>query len=277
MKKIFYVLLSSVVFAACNGNNSTDQNTTTQITDQSSTDPANINYSVVNVYPHDTAAYTEGLFWENGFLYESTGGNDDGRKSFVIKRSLKDIKPIQQLDIPSNFFGEGITILGDKLFELTWQEHKVFVYDAKTFQKTGEFSWPQEGWGMTTDGKSLIISTGSSNVYYVNPADFSVEKIVGVSNNYGPLAKLNELEYVDGFIYANVWQTTSIVKIDPNSGKVVAVIDLSDIKQKSGKDFALVNDPTGDKVLNGIAYNPTTKTFYVTGKDWPYIYELKLQ
>lgn len=273
MKKFYYLAIASALFlAACNGGDSNGNGTTgTTTTPTTSADIPNIPYQVINIYPHDTAAYTEGLFFHEGDLYESTGGD----KSFIVKRTIQDAKPIKQMELMKPFFGEGIAILDGKLYQLTWQEHKAFVYDAKTWNKIGEFNWPQEGWGMTTDGKNLIISTGSSNIYYVNPKDFSVEKIVGVTNNYGPVPRINELEYVDGMIYANVFMTDEIVKIDPTSGKVVGVLNLTDINQKNGINYAPGGND-GNDVLNGIAYNPDTKTFFVTGKRWPKIFEIKL-
>ena len=210
------------------------------------------------------------MFFQDGDLYESTGGD----KSFIVKRKIESTSPLKKMDLPKPLFGEGITILNGKLYQLTYTENKVFVYDAKTWNKVGELNWPHQGWGMTTDGKSLILSIGDSNLYFVNPKDFSVEKIVGVTTNMGPLSQINELEYVDGVIYANVFESNNIVKIDPVSGKVLGVLDLSDINAKNGVKYT-PTDPNND-VLNGIAYNPTTKTFYVTGKRWPKIFEIRL-
>ncbi|PZP48083.1 MAG: glutamine cyclotransferase [Pseudopedobacter saltans] len=277
MKKIYYFVLASALFlGACNGNDSDNSDTTTTANTNNG-EPTAIPYSVINVYPHDTAAYTEGLFFHDGDLYESTGGMqtpESPSKSFIVKRTIQDLKPIKQMDLQKGIFGEGINIINGKLYQLTYTEHKVFVYDAKTWAKVGEFNWPREGWAMTNDGKSLIISTGDSNLYYVNPNDFSVEKIVGVTTNMGPLGNINELEYVDGMVYANVFGQNQIVKIDPNSGKVVGVLDLTDINAKNGIKYSPKD--AGNDVLNGIAYNPTTKTFFVTGKRWPKIFEIRL-
>ncbi|MFT4202287.1 MAG: glutaminyl-peptide cyclotransferase [Chitinophagaceae bacterium] len=275
MKSLAWILASALFLGACNGNNANTDDNTVATTDNA--DAPAIPYTVINIYPHDTAAYTEGLFFYDGELYESTGGfgnAEDAHKSFIVKRAIQDAKPLQKMDLTPGIFGEGINIINGKLYQLTWQEHKVFVYDAKTWSKVGGFSWPQEGWGMTNDGKSLIISTGSSNLYYVNPNDFSVEKIVGVNNNYGPLNKINELEYVDGMIYANRFETNTIYKIDPTTGKVVGTLDLTDINPKNGINYNAGSD--GNNVLNGIAYNPATKTFFVTGKNWPKIFEIRL-
>lgn len=269
MKKLCYSLLALTLFlGACKGNN-TDDNTGTVTAN--SNEPVAIPYSVVNIYPHDTAAYTEGLFIQDGNLYESTGGD----KSFIVKRSIQDATPIKKMDLDKSIFGEGINIFNGKLYQLTYTEHKVFVYDANTWKKIGEFAWPREGWAMTNDGKSLIVSTGDSNLYFVNPNDFSIEKIVGVTDNYGPRASINELEYVDGMVYANLFGSNKIVKIDPNSGRIVGVLDLTDINTKNGVNYTPGGHDNND-VLNGIAYNPATKTFLVTGKRWPKIFEIKL-
>jgi glutamine cyclotransferase len=230
--------------------------------------PAIINYSVVNVYPHDTSSFTEGLQWHDGALYEGTG---EYGKSHLLKVSLKDGKILKKLPLDKVFFGEGITVLNGKIYQLTYKEHKVFVYDEKTWNKIKEFSWQNgEGWGMTTDGKQLIISTGSSNLYFVNPETFQTNKIVSVNSNYGPVANVNELEWVNGKIYANVFETPYIIKIDAESGKVEGRMDLTDILRKHGKD----TEPTN--VLNGIAYDSTKNFFYVTGKNWPALFEIKL-
>ncbi len=232
--------------------------------------PAVINYSVVNVYPHDTSSFTEGLQWHDGVLYEGTG---EYGKSHLLKVNLKDGKITQKLALDKAFFGEGITVLNGKIYQLTYQEKKVFVYDAKTWKKINEFTWDNgEGWGMTTDGKQLIISTGSSNLYFVNPEDFKVNKIVSVNSNYGPVANVNELEWVNNKIYANVFETPYIIRIDPESGKVEGRMDFSDILQKHGKS---VQDPRSD-VLNGIAYDSTKNSLFITGKKWPLLFEVKL-
>ena len=263
MMKSLFISLFILLAASCkNGNNSQAQ--TAADTANVSDIPA-IGYQVINIYPHDSSSFTEGLFLLDGKMYESAGLND---KSKILVYDLATGKASQTVILPK-LFGEGISVTGNKLYQLTWKEHKVFVYDYPSLKRTGELSWPYEGWGMTTDGKNLIISTGSSNLYYVDPADFKIVKTVNVSNNYGPLSNINELEYVDGFIYANVWETDNIVKIDPAKGKVVGIMDLANIRQKNGVPA------TGD-VLNGIAYDPAKKTLLITGKDWPRIFELKL-
>lgn len=267
MKIFAYLLAASICFAACKNNSSDSADNNISGT---TNEPAAIGYQVINKYPHDTSSFTEGLIWHDNYLYESTGNKG---QSFLRKNNLKNGKSVQEIKLPAAFFGEGIAILNNKIYQLTWQEHKVFIYDLATFKKIGELSWPQQGWGMTTDGKSLILTTGDSNLYYINPADFSIQKTVGVTDNFGPVSDLNEVEYVDGFIYVNLWHHNEIYKVNPETGAVVGKIDLTDINSKNGVNFT----PHEEAVLNGIAYNPVTKTLYVTGKNWPEIFELKLQ
>lgn len=230
--------------------------------------PASLGYSIVNVFPHDTAYFTQGLIWHNNTLYEGTGLY---AQSHLMKMDLQTGKALQKLSLDPKFFGEGITILNNKIYQLTWEEKKAFVYDLATFKKIGEFNWPMEGWGLTHNGSQLIISTGNSNLYFVNPETFAIERTLGVYDNNGYLANLNELEYVDGKVYANVWNDDRIVRIDPQTGLVEARIDLTGILLKTNQPIYGNKD-----VLNGIAYNPDTKSFYVTGKKWPALYEIKI-
>lgn len=266
MKK-FLAVLSIVFVVACNNNK--DNNAATSVEDNSNPPPPTINYSVVKMYPHDTSFFTEGLIWYNNHLYESTGMENESR---LVKTDLTNGKILQEYKMLPSDFGEGIAILNNKIYQLTYQENKVYVYDLNTFKKIQEFNWPYEGWGMTTDGKQLIISTGSSNLYFVNPDNFKIVNTVSVTNNYGPVGKINELEYVNGFIYANVWFENTILKIDPQSGKVVGQLDMSNLVRNSG---ITLGDPNED-VLNGIAYDSTKNALYVTGKRWPALFEIKL-
>jgi glutaminyl-peptide cyclotransferase len=267
--KLFLFCCLLFIFSACN----TNQPAGDDVTDNENPPPPLINYSIVKVYPHDTSSYTEGLEWVNNNLYES-GGNYG--KSKLVQKSLDDnIEKSVHLD--STYFGEGISILNNKIYQLTWREHKVFVYDASTLKKINELTWPYDGWGMTNNGKDLIISTGSSNLYFVDPNNFKILKQVSVSDNYGPVSMVNELEYVNGFIYANVYETDEILKINPQTGNVLGKIDLSDLLQKSGMNYNPQNYPgSNGNVLNGIAYDSTKKVFYVTGKMWPALFEIKL-
>jgi glutaminyl-peptide cyclotransferase len=278
MAKFFFgFLLMLVCCAACNNNTGAiDEPTVKPVV----TDVPQLNYTIVNSYPHDTASFTEGLLVHNGKLYESTGGKPKHNrfKSWMGQVDLKTGKPVKQVFLDTNYFGEGITIFNNKIYQLTYEEKKVFVYDLNTFKKIQEFSWNPEGWGMTHDGKNLILSDGSSNLYIVDPANFKMLSITGVTDNYGPVGNLNELEYINGFIYANRYTTDYIYKIDPASGKVVAKADLSGVLANNAREWA--SDPkfqpgNSEGVLNGIAYDSASGKIYITGKLWPKIFELK--
>lgn len=258
-----------LVCSACNN----QQSSNNTIEDNSNPPPPLINYAVVKVYPHDTSSYTEGLEWRNNNLYES-GGNHGSSKLFQY---TLDGKTLKSIPLSKEYFGEGITMFDNKIYQLTWREHKVFVYDASTFKKINEFTWPYEGWGMTNDGKNLIIGTGSSILYFVNPDNFKILNQISVTDNYGPVTNVNELEYVNNFIYANVYETDNIIKIDPQTGRVVGKLDLSGLLQKSGMNYnpQKYADTSGN-VLNGIAYDSVKNSFYITGKMWPALFEIKL-
>jgi glutaminyl-peptide cyclotransferase len=269
------IVIGAVSFMGCN-NNSDNTDTTKETVDNNSATfvPPAIQYNVVKVYPHDTSSYTQGLIWFNNALYEGTGLKE---KSKLLKVDLTTGKQNREVKLDNKYFGEGVTILNNKIYQLTWQEHKVFVYDLNTFKKEQEFEWPYDGWGLTNNGKELIISTGGNNLYFVDPATFKILKTVGVSNNYGPVAYINELEYVNGFVYANIYEADDIIKINPETGAVVGKLDLTDILDKNGVtyDRSQIGPNTGN-VLNGIAYDSTKNSFFVTGKCWPVLFEIKL-
>lgn len=270
MKLSRFCFLLPIIFCACNNNK---PGTDSPVAPDNN-NPATplISYSIIKVYPHDTSSYTEGLEWVNNKLYES-GGNYGSSK--LVQKELNG-KIENTVNLAKQYFGEGITILNNKIYQLTWNEHKVFVYDASTFKKINELSWPYEGWGMTNNGKQIIISTGSSNLYFVDPENFKILNQVNVTNNYGPVNSINELEYVDGFIYANVYETDDILKINPETGAVVGKLDFTGLLQKSGMNYNPQDYP-GNKgnVLNGIAYDSAKKVFYITGKMWPALFEVK--
>jgi glutamine cyclotransferase len=235
--------------------------------------PALINYTLLNAHPHDTSFFTEGLEFNNGQLFESSGGQKEETphpSAFgVLDLSTGKVSKKVELD-NATYFGEGITVFNGKIYQLTWRNQKGFIYDAKTFKKIREFDYQGDGWGLTHDSSHIIMSDGSSNLKFLDPESLKVVSIISVVDNNGPVSNVNELEFIDGFIYANVWQQDHIIKIDPSSGKVVGRINLDslvrDVRTKSANaDF-----------LNGIAYNPATKTIFVTGKLWPLIYEIKL-
>jgi glutamine cyclotransferase len=224
-------------------------------------------YTLVKVYPHDHEAFTEGLLFQDGFLYESTG---EYGSSSLRKVELKTGKVVRQVSMPRRFFGEGLALLNGKLYQLTWQNHVAFVYDFKTFDPESHFDYPFEGWGLTTDGKSLIASDGSEQIRFLNPATFKVERTIDVVENGQRIVNLNELEYIHGQIFANVWKTDRILKIDPATGKVLRDYNLSGLL--SAEDHQQFLD-----VLNGIAYDPDGDHLYVTGKLWPKLFEIKLK
>ncbi|HEX9513282.1 MAG TPA: glutaminyl-peptide cyclotransferase [Puia sp.] len=272
IRKIPFIIILAF-FASCNNASRQD---TPAAEGEKTTDntPPVINYSVVQVLPHDTSSFTEGLLVHDGQLYESTGtepGMPISRKSLfgIVDPKTGKISAKAELD-RNKYFGEGIAFLKDKVYQLTWTTKIGFIYDAKSFKKTGEFTIPvKEGWGMTTDGTNLIMSDGSSNISYVDPVTFRLVKIVGVTDNNGPVSNINELELINGFLYANQWQTNYILKIDPSSGKVVGRLDLTSLVNEARNKYG------ASDTLNGIAYDSTTGKIYVTGKLWPNIYEIK--
>ena len=220
---------------------------------------------VVKEFTHDSKAYTQGLFFNGGKFYESTG--EFGESSFRIVE-LETGKVLRKLDFDKKYFGEGSVILGDNMYMLTWLNKVAFVYDAKTLEYKQTYSYPREGWGLTTDGKSLIASDGSAKIYYLSP-DFKLEKTLNVTLNGRQVRYLNELEWIDGKIWANVYTTDMIVIIDPKSGIVEATIDCTGLLPRQLKK------PDTD-VLNGIAKDPATGKIYLTGKNWPRLYEIEL-
>jgi glutamine cyclotransferase len=271
MKQSAVFCLLLIFISACN-NSST--NTTTD--DNANPPPPMISFSIVKVYPHDTSSYTQGLQWYNNNLYEGTG---DYTHSKLLKTDLASGKILQQIktSTDSTVFGEGITVFNNKIYELTWKTHKVYVYDINTFKKINEFDWPFEGWGLTNNGKELIVSTGSSILYFVDPENFKILRQVNVTDNNGPVSALNELEYVNGFIYANIYETDYIVKINPENGNIAGKIDCSNLLQKSGVNYNSSNySANTGYVLNGIAYDSAKQSFYITGKMWPALFEIKL-
>ena len=267
MKTFLSFALLALAISACKNDNADDTGTAT--VPNAIAPPANINYNIVGTYPHDTASYTQGLIWQNNSLYEGTGLEGQSR---LMKVDLKNGKASQQVSLDPSLFGEGITSLNDKIYQLTWQDHKVLVYDAKTLKKIKELTWQHDGWGITHNGKELIISTGESNLYFVDPETFKINRIIGVSDHNGPSGNLNELEYIDGAIYANIYLTDFIIKIDPSNGHITGKMDFSDLLKKSGKHV----EEDGNLVLNGIAYDSTKKSMYITGKKWPLLFEVKL-
>ncbi|MEG0795864.1 MAG: glutaminyl-peptide cyclotransferase [Odoribacter sp.] len=232
--------------------------------------PILYNYDVIKTYPHDPKAYTQGLIYRDGFIYEGTGQYGE---SSIRKSDIQTGKILSILNIDNQLFGEGITIYKDKIYQITWRSRKGFIYDLKTFTLESTFQYNSEGWGITTAGDELLMSDGSNKLYHITPTTFNITQEIEVYDNNGEVNQLNELEYVDGLIWANVWLTNRIVAIDPTTGAVKAELDLSNLL--SPADKAQTDDK--DDVLNGIAWNPEKKTFYLTGKRWPKMFEIKIK
>lgn len=228
--------------------------------------PKEINYSIVKTYPHDIEAYTEGLLVDNGILYESAG---EYKKSTLRKYSFPSMKLIKQIPIDGSFFAEGLALYQNKLYQLTYQEQTCFVYSASdlSLQKELRYSF-QEGWGLTFNGKEFICSDGSSTLYFLDPETFKETRRIEVYDDKKAITQLNELEYINGKIFCNIYQTNLIAEIEPSTGQVIAMMDLNGLLKESDKH------PTID-VLNGIAGLPNGNIL-VTGKNWPKLYELKL-
>jgi glutaminyl-peptide cyclotransferase len=275
MRKLLLPLLFILALAyACKNSSNTSENSGSVTEAPAADEPPAITYTVLNALPHDTNSYTEGLLMHGGKLYESSGAPEEYEKTRSIVGIVDPVtgKIAVKAELDKKiYFGEGITILDNKLYQLTWTNKKGFIYDLKTFKKTGEFSFPsKEGWGMTTDGKSLIMSDGSSNLTFLDPVTFKTSRILGVTDNNGPVGNINELEFVKGTILANIYQTPYIVRIDPNTGKVLGKADFSNLY----KEIKLKN-PDVD-YMNGIAYDSANNKILITGKLWPNIYEVRL-
>jgi glutaminyl-peptide cyclotransferase len=224
-------------------------------------------YKVVHVYPHDTGAYTEGLFYKDGYLYESTG---EAGSSTVRKVELESGVAVQRHNLPARYFGEGIIDWKGRLVQLTWQSQTGFVYDLASFTLQHTFGYTGEGWALTRDDKHLYMSDGTPVLRVLDPETLQVVRRITVTADGAPVTYLNELEWVDGEIYANVWLTHRIARIDPASGQVVGWIDLGGLL-----DISQLPDP-GNDVLNGIAWDAQHKRLFVTGKRWPKLFEIKL-
>jgi len=226
--------------------------------------PLRYTYKIVNTYPHDKNAFTQGLVFENGSLYESTGLYG---YSTLRRIELETGKVQQFYALPDQFFGEGITIFDDEIIQLTWQSNKGFIYNKHSFELLGEFNYSTEGWGITNDGSRLIISDGTATLYFLNPVTFEKLGQVEVHDN-GLVSKLNELEYIRGEVYANIWTEEKIAIINPQNGQVTGWIDLTGIRDSGNQDT--------DNVLNGIAYDVEEDRLFITGKRWSQLFEIHL-
>jgi glutamine cyclotransferase len=265
-KNLAFLAFASVLLYACN-HHGEDSDTASVPTDA----PV-LNYTIGTQYPHDTLAFTQGLEFYKGELYEGTGEEEDAPlRSELRKLDLATGKVLKKIDLDKKYFGEGITFFDDKIYQLTWQSHVVFQYDLD-FKLLKTFQIPTEGWGLTHDHQYLIVSDGSSKIYFRDPTTLDTVRTINVSNNNGLVNNLNELEYIKGYIYANVWQTDYIVKIDPATGKVIGKADFTDLLKHHGLNVYDLND-----VLNGIAYDSVTNKTYITGKRWPAMFEVQFK
>jgi glutamine cyclotransferase len=223
-------------------------------------------YEVLNVFPHDPNAFTQGLVYHKGYLYESTGLYG---QSSLRKVDLETGEVLKNVELPDQFFAEGLAIFDNKLIQLTWREGTGFIYDLEKFSLIDQFTYKTEGWGLTHDGERLILSDGTNNLYFLDPSSLEVTGSIEVTFMEKEIVRLNELEYIRGEIYANIWQTDTIVRIDPKTGDVLGWIDLQGILPED------LRTPETD-VLNGIAFDPECGRLFITGKRWPRLYEIRL-
>jgi glutamine cyclotransferase len=226
----------------------------------------NYSYRVLNSYPHDSGAFTQGLVFDRGMLFEGTGLM--GRSS-LRRVDLETGRVLQIYKLADDLFGEGIALLGSRIYQLTWQNHTGFVYNLDSFEVISNFSYDMEGWGLATDGKRFIMSDGTPTLYFLDPASLKVTGTVQVADGETPVKNINELEYIDGYIYANIWMTERIAIISPATGKVAGWIDLAGLRE-------MLNTASPVDVLNGIAYDAQNKRLFVTGKLWPKLYQIEL-
>jgi glutamine cyclotransferase len=274
MKRFFKTLVAAGLFllAACGGEQPDQPSQPALAPAQSAV--RSLQYSIVKKYPHDTSAFTEGLLFHEGKLFESTGSPDN----MPSTRSLFGVVNLEsgKIDVKAEldrkiYFGEGIVIFGDKLYQVTWRNQKGFIYDVHTFRQQGQFNYPNaEGWGLTTDGKSIIMSDGTNNLTWFDPATMKVTGTLGVSKDGYAVDNINELEWVNGYLYANIWMTNRLIKIDPSTGNVVAEGDFSALYTDASRAHARLSE------MNGIAYDAASGKMLVTGKMWPYYYEVRL-
>ncbi len=228
--------------------------------------PTYYTYRVIHTYPHDPGAFTQGLVFEDGVLYEGTGLYG---ASTLRRVALETGQVLQRYALPQQYFGEGIAVVGDRLIQLTWQNHEGFVYRKETFELLQSFSYPTEGWGLAYDGNRLIMSDGTATLHFLDAQTLVETGQVEVRDRGTPIVRLNELEYVDGEVWANVWQTDRIVRIDPQTGAVAGWIDLAGLLKPEDRTGA-------EDVLNGIAYDAQARRLFVTGKWWSKLFEIEL-
>lgn len=261
---IILSFLSLFSLAACSMES--DRTTTTQAEIIGIAPPPVYRYTVINTYPHDRRAFTQGLVIDQGVMYEGTGLRG---QSSIRQVDLTTGRVLESHSLAPEFFGEGITVFGSHLIQLTWQSRTGFVYDKTTFNRERQFTYPTEGWGITHDGEQLIMSDGTSTLYFLDPQTLRETRQLQVQDDHGPVIRLNELEYVQDTLYANVWQTDRIARINPQTGHVTAWIDLSGLLPAADRTQPV-------DVLNGIAYDADQDRLFVTGKLWPKLFEIQI-
>ncbi len=280
MRYFLLILTVSISFACSGSPNTSNGNAIKNVTNTTKQSPVPVySYEVVHTYPHDPKAFTEGLFFHDGYLYESTG---EKGKSSLRKVELETGKVVQKFDLPRDSFGEGIALINDLIYQLTWQENLCRVFDLKDFKLIREFQYQGDGWGMTTDGKNLYMTNSTHVMQVMDPTTFKpIRQIIVKRDDSRPLMQINELEWIKGEIWSNIWHSEEpqilgkpnyIVRIDPVTGKVLGWIDLGGISpdDQGGKD-------QDENTLNGIAYDADKDRIFVTGKDWKHLYEIKLK
>ncbi len=278
--RFYLFLLTALASFSCG--NSANVNMPPKPPVNANTKPASVpvyDFQIIKEYPHDPTDFTQGLEYHDGFLYEGTGGsrsnpvqpNDAKVYSSLRKVEYQTGKVLQKQDVPSDYFGEGITILGDKIFQITWHEGTAFVYNLSDLKLQKELRYPGQGWGLTNDGTNLFMSDGTHVIRVINPEDFKTVRTIVVNDESGkPIMQLNELEMVNGEIWANIWQTGWIIRIDPQTGKLLGRVDINKLADD-------VKDKEDDAdVLNGIAYDKAGDRLFVTGKLWKKLYEIKV-
>lgn len=261
-----------IALAACNGNDKPESDPDIIVKRETIAPPQQLTFTITAKYPHDTAAFTEGLLIHKGKFYEGTG---DYESSTLQMADIKTGKVLQKTKMGTDkIFGEGINVFKGKIYQLTWKNNIVYVYNENDITRPIKtLKWIYDGWGMTNNGTDLIISDGTANIYFVNPEDFSIKNTIQVRDDQKFVDNINELEYIDGYIYANIWQTEMIVKINPANGHVVGRMLIPDLRKQYFESIA--TDRTD--VMNGIAWDSVSKKMYITGKRWPYVFEGTVQ
>jgi glutamine cyclotransferase len=271
MNKTLIFIILSWILAGCSDSSHSGR----KINNRNNNQVEAINFKVSRIYPHDTKSFTEGLLFHDNQLFESTGSPDEfpETKSVFGSVDLKTGRINVKVELDRNiYFGEGILFFKNKVFQLTYKNQVGFIYDSKTYEKIGSFSYSnKEGWGLTTDGKNIIMSDGTNIITYLDPDSLKPIKKLNVTFNGSSALYMNELEYINGYIYANIWTTNNIAKIDPQTGKIVGIMDLTSLYVEAKK-----NNPSSE-ATNGIAFDQSGDRIFVTGKFWPAIYQIKFR